>query len=57
MWEEDPHNMKEILIDSFKTRFASSYTEPRQLNLSFIPSIITENQKQDLLTPLLKWRD
>lgn len=51
MWEDDPQIIKSMLINSSTTRFASYYSEPRNLGLSFIPDMLTESEKQDLLTP------
>ncbi|XP_056690230.1 uncharacterized protein [Spinacia oleracea] len=50
-WESDPTTVQDCLLKSFKHRFVSTSDPNRQLDLSFLPHWISQEQQNDLIQP------
>lgn len=43
-WEEGPTRIKSMLLQSFKTRLSSSSPAQRQLDMSFLPEVVSDQE-------------
>ncbi|XP_056695811.1 uncharacterized protein [Spinacia oleracea] len=51
LWESDPKDVSDILLTSFKQRFKSIQAPNRSIDLSFLPSFVSEQEQENLILP------